>query len=114
LGVLSPPAGVNASFSHRMPSAGGIALISQSGAMLTAIVDWAAARGIGFSQAVSLGAMADVDFGDLLDYLAADGATHAVFLYMESITHARKFMSAARRCARIKPVIVIKSGRNQA
>jgi acetyltransferase len=114
IGVLSPPTGVNASFSHHMPEAGGIALISQSGAMLTALVDWAAARQVGFSHAISLGAMADVDFGDLLDYLAADGQTHAVALYMESVSQARKFMSAARRCARMKPVIVIKSGRNQA
>jgi acetyltransferase len=112
LGVLSPAGAVNASFAHRMPPAGGVALISQSGAMLTAIVDWSAPRQIGFSHLVSFGGMADADFGDFLDYLAADAQTHAVFLYIEGIRHARKFMSAARRCARIKPVIVIKSGRN--
>ncbi len=112
LGVLSPATGIDASFSHRMPLAGRIAFITQSGAMLTAIVDWAAARRIGFSHLVSLGGMADADFGDFLDHMAADPDTHAVFLYVENVTHARKFMSAARRCSRIKPVIVIKSGRN--
>jgi acetyltransferase len=114
IGVLSPAGAVNASFAHRMPQKGGVALISQSGAMLTAIIDWAAGRNIGFSHLVSFGGMADADFGDFLDYLAADNDTRAVFLYVESVTHARKFMSAARRCSRIKPVIVIKSGRSSA
>ncbi len=112
LGVLSPANHVDASFSHRAPRAGKIAFVTQSGAMLTAVVDWAVARRIGFSHLVSLGGMADADFGDFLDYLAADPETNAVFLYIESVTHARKFMSAARRCSRLKPVIVIKSGRN--
>jgi acetyltransferase len=112
LGVLAPCSGVNASFAHLMPKAGHTAFFTQSGAMLTAVVDWAAARNIGFSQLVSLGGMADVDFGDLLDAAAADPNTHAVLLYVESITHARKFMSAARRCARLKPVVVVKSGRH--
>ena len=112
LGVISTLGAVNASFAHRMPQQGGVALISQSGAMLTAIIDWAAPRNIGFSHLVSLGGMCDADFGDFLDYLAADNKTNAVFLYVESIRQARKFMSAARRCSRIKPVIVIKSGRN--
>ncbi len=112
LGVLSPAGAVNASFAHRMPQKGGVALVSQSGAMLTAIIDWAAGRNIGFSHLVSFGGMSDADFGDFLDYLAADNETRAVFLYVESVRHARKFMSAARRCSRIKPVIVIKSGRS--
>ena len=112
LGILSPAGAVNASFAHRMPQKGGIALISQSGAMLTAIIDWAVGRNVGFSHLVSLGGMSDADFGDFLDYLAADSETHSVFLYIESVRHARKFMSAARRCSRIKPVIVIKSGRS--
>ncbi|MBI1210545.1 MAG: GNAT family N-acetyltransferase [Alphaproteobacteria bacterium] len=112
LGVLSPAGAFNASFAHRMPQKGGVALISQSGAMLTAIIDWAASRNIGFSHLVSFGGMADADFGDFLDYLAADAETRAVILYIESVRHARKFMSAARRCSRIKPVIVIKSGRS--
>ena len=79
--------------------------------MITAVLDWAAPRGIGFSHIVSLGDMADVDFGDMLDYLAADPATRAVMLYVEAVTHARKFMSAARAAARNKPVLVVKVGR---
>ena len=74
------------------------------------MIDWAAGRNIGFSHVVSLGDMADVDFGDLLDYLAGDIRSRAILLYMESLTHAAKFMSAARRAARVKPVIVIKVG----
>jgi hypothetical protein len=79
--------------------------------MITAVLDWAASRGIGFSHVVSLGDMVDVDFGDMLDYLAADAGTHAILLYIEAITHARKFMSAARAAARNKPVLVVKVGR---
>jgi acetyltransferase len=113
IGVLSPANKLNASFAHCMPAAGRTAFITQSGAMLTAVIDWAATRAIGFSHLVSMGGMSDVDFGDLLDFLAADSGTSAVLLYVESITDARKFMSAARRCARVKPVIVVKSGRHQ-
>ena len=113
IGVLSPANKLNASFAHCMPAAGRTAFITQSGAMLTAVIDWAATRTIGFSHLVSMGGMSDVDFGDLLDFLAADSDTSAVLLYVESITDARKFMSAARRCARVKPVIVVKSGRHQ-
>ena len=91
---------------------GGIALVAQSGAIIASIIDWAAPRGIGFSHLVSLGDMADVDFGDMLDYLAADGTVKAILLYMEQVTQARKFMSAARVAARAKPVIVIKPGRH--
>ncbi len=112
IGILAPGHGLNASFAHLLPPAGRTAFVTQSGAMLTAVLDWAVARGIGFSHLVSLGGMSDVDFGDMLDYLAGDPGTEAVLLYIESITHARKFMSAARRCARIKPVIVVKSGRH--
>jgi len=112
IGVLAPNAKVNASFAHRMAPAGRTAFVTQSGAMLTTVLDWASARGLGFSHLVSLGGMSDVDFGDMLDYLAAEPGTDAVLLYIESITHARKFMSAARRCARVKPVIVVKSGRH--
>ena len=75
------------------------------------MLDWAAPRGIGFSHVVSLGDMADVDFGDMLDYLAADPGTRAILLYVEGITHARKFMSAARAAARAKPVLAVKVGR---
>jgi acetyltransferase len=112
LGVMLPPIGLNASFSHLNPAAGGIALVAQSGAIIASIIDWAAPRGLGFSHLVSLGDMADVDFGDMLDYLATDPAVAAILLYMEQVTQARKFMSAARLAARAKPVIVIKPGRH--
>ena len=112
LGVMAPGAGLNASFAHIAPRAGDIAFVTQSGAMVTAVLDWAAARSVGFSHFVSLGDMADVDFGDMLDYLAADPGTKAVLLYIEAVTDARKFMSAARACARLKPVIIIKAGRH--
>lgn len=112
VGLMLPRIALNASFCHRSALAGDLALVSQSGALITGIVDWASGRGIGFSQIISLGDMADVDFGDTLDYLAADTQSRAILLYIEQLTHAAKFMSAARRAARSKPVIVIKSGRH--
>jgi acetyltransferase len=112
LGLLLPGIGLNASFSHTMPMKGDLAFLSQSGALVTAIIDWAASRHIGFSHVVSMGDMADVDFGDLLDYLAGDRESRAILLYMEQLTQAPKFLSAARRAARTKPVIVLKAGRN--
>ena len=112
LGVLAPRARLNASFAARMPPAGDLALVSQSGAITAGLVEWSAAHGIGFSAAVSLGDKIDVDFGDLLDFFALDRATRAILLYVEAISNARKFMSAARAAARIKPVVVIKSGRH--
>ena len=112
LGVLAPGSGLNASFAHIAPRKGDLAFVTQSGAMLAAVLDWATACGIGFSRMVSLGGMLDVDFGDMLDYLSQDGETRAVLLYIESITHARKFMSAARAAARLKPVVAIKAGRH--
>ncbi|TDQ80970.1 acetyltransferase [Dongia mobilis] len=112
LGLIVPPLGLNGSFAQLMPGTGGIAFLSQSGAILTSVIDWAGPRGIGFSHLVSLGEMADVDFGDLLDYLAVDPNVSAILMYAEAITSARKFMSAARRAARVKPVIVIKAGRH--
>ncbi|HET8728659.1 MAG TPA: acetate--CoA ligase family protein, partial [Alphaproteobacteria bacterium] len=114
LGVMVPHLGLNASFVHLNPLPGDIAFVTQSGAVATSIVDWATHRGIGFSHVVSLGDMGDVDFGDMLDYLAADPRTRAILLYIESVTNARKFMSAGRAAARSKPVILIKSGRNEA
>ncbi len=114
LGFISPGRGVNASFAQLTPRAGDIALVAQSGAITTAVLDWADGRGFGFSHVVTLGDMADVDFGDVLDYLALDRQTRAILLYVESITDARKFMSAGRIAARAKPVIVIKSGRSAA
>ncbi len=112
LGIAVPGIGLNASFLHIAAPKGRVAFVAQSGAVVTSMVDWAAGRGIGFSHLVSLGDMADVDFGDMLDFLAADPATEAVLLYVEAVTAARKFMSAARVCARLKPVIVIKTGRH--
>ena len=112
LGLLLPRIGINASFSHKPPLAGDLAFVSQSGALITAIIDWARGRDLGFSQIVSLGDMADVDFGDMLDYLAADVESRAILLYMESVTNAPKFLSAARRAARSKPVVVVKAGRS--
>jgi acetyltransferase len=114
LGMLAPAAGVNASFSPVPATAGSIACFTQSGAIAAALLDWASARGIGFRYMVSIGDTADVDFGDLLDYVAADPQTKSVLLYVESVTSARKFLSAARSAARTKPVIVVKSGRHPA
>jgi acetyltransferase len=114
LGVLSPVRGINASFAPSRLLKGSLALVAQSGAVTTAALDWATGRGIGFSHVVTLGDMSDVDFGDLLDWLALDPDTSAIVLYIESITQARKFMSAARIAARLKPVVVVKAGRSAA
>jgi acetyltransferase len=112
LGVLAPRAKLNASFAAHMPRSGDLALISQSGAIAAGLVEWAAARTVGFSAVVSLGDQIDVDFGDLLDFFAIDRATRAILLYVEAVGNVRKFMSAARAAARVKPVVVIKSGRH--
>jgi acetyltransferase len=112
IGLLSPHIGLNASFAQTDAQPGPLALVSQSGALMTAMLDWATARGIGYSHFISLGDHADVDVGDLLDYLASDSRTRAILLYLESIEAARKFMSAARAAARNKPVIVVKAGRS--
>ena len=114
LGMLAPHAGFNASFAARMPLAGDLALVSQSGAVVSGVIEWAHTRQVGLSGVVSLGDMLDVDFGDCLDYFAEDRKTRAILLYVEAIRDARKFMSAARAAARVKPVIVIKSGRHAA
>ncbi|MDH3453251.1 MAG: acetate--CoA ligase family protein, partial [Gammaproteobacteria bacterium] len=111
VGLMLPNIGLNASFAHTHPLAGNLAFVTQSGALATAILDWAKSRHIGFSHFISVGDSADVDFGDLLDYLGSDAQTSAVLLYIESIDEARKFMSAARAAARNKAVIVVKSGR---
>jgi acetyltransferase len=112
LGVMAPPARLNASFAARNAEPGDLALVSQSGAVEAGLLEWAARRRVGFSGLVSLGDMADVDFGDCLDWFSADRGTRAILLYIEAITDARKFMSAARAAARAKPVVVIKSGRH--
>jgi acetyltransferase len=111
LGIMMPGANLNASFSAHMPGEGNLALISQSGAIATGMVDWAAQRAVGFSGIVSIGDQLDVDIADLLDYFALDEKTQGILLYIEAIKDARKFMSAARAAARIKPVVVVKSGR---
>jgi acetyltransferase len=111
LGIMMPGVSLNASFSAHMPTAGNLALISQSGAIAAGMVDWAAQRSVGFSGIVSIGDQLDVDIADLLDYFALDDKTQAILLYIEAIKDARKFMSAARAAARIKPVVVVKSGR---
>ncbi|HXY89498.1 MAG TPA: bifunctional acetate--CoA ligase family protein/GNAT family N-acetyltransferase [Xanthobacteraceae bacterium] len=112
LGVINAAAKLNASFAAHMPQAGNIALISQSGAVAAGIIEWASQRSVGFSSVASIGDMADIDFGDLLDFFALDAATHSILLYIESIKDARKFMSAARSAARAKPVVAIKAGRH--
>ena len=111
IGLLAPRLGLNASFAHTDALAGNIAFVSQSGALVTAVLDWAKPRRIGFSTIVSVGERADVDFGDLLDHLASDAGTRSILLYIESIEAPGKFMSAARAAARNKPVIVVKAGR---
>ncbi len=114
IGLLLPRIGLNTSFAHAQPIPGRLAFLSQSGALCTAVLDWANARGIGFSSFVSLGDAADVDFGDLLDYLGSDPDTHGILLYVESIRHARKFLSAARAASRNRRVIILKAGRQPA
>jgi acetyltransferase len=114
IGYIAPKLGLNASFGPARVRAGRLAAVAQSGAILAALADWGSAQGIGFSHLVSMGDMADVDFGDMLDMLGQDYDTRAVLMYVEGITQARKFMSAARSVARIKPVIVLKAGRHAA
>jgi acetyltransferase len=111
VGLLVPGIRLNASFAHAAALPGHLAFVSQSGALCTAVLDWAKSRGVGFSHFVSLGNSADVDFGDVIDYLAGEANTRAILLYIEAIKGARKFMSAARAAARTKPVVAIKAGR---
>ncbi len=115
LGVMNPVSGLNATFaSNSMARAGNVAFISQSGALCTAILDWAQQELVGFSAFVSIGSMLDVDWGDLIDYLGNDPRTHSIILYMESVGDARSFLSAAREVSLSKPIIVIKAGRSEA
>ena len=114
IGYAVPRLGLNASFGPSVLKPGRIAAIAQSGAVLAALADWGTAQNIGFSHLISMGDMTDVDFGDVLDMIARDFETRAVLMYVEGITQARKFMSAARGVARIKPVIVLKAGRHAA
>lgn len=111
LGLIVPGARLNISFAAAMPKAGQVAFISQSGALCTSVLDWAAESNIGFSNFVSIGNTLDVDFGDLIDYFGEDEQTRSIILYMESVSQARQFMTAARAFARNKPIIVYKAGR---
>lgn len=113
LGAIAPFQHLNASFAARMPLAGDLALISQSGAIAAGMVDWAVRQDIGFSAIASVGDQLDIDVADLLDFFALDRKTRSILLYIESVKDARKFMSAARAAARIKPVVVVKSGRHR-
>lgn len=111
LGVMRPPTGLNATFANSLALPGSVAFISQSGALLTAILDWSLREKVGFSCFASLGSMLDVGWGDLIDYLGDDPNTKSILIYMESIGDARAFLSAARQVALRKPIIVIKAGR---
>ena len=114
LGIIRPDIGLNATFGNNNAQPGNLALVSQSGAICTAILDWAAVNDIGFSTVVSTGIAADLDFGDYLDYLVSDPKTKAILLYIEGIYDSRRFMSSLRAAARIKPVIALKVGRHAA
>lgn len=114
LGFINPSMGINASFAADMALPGKIAFISQSGALCTGILDWSLEQGVGFSHFVSIGSMVDVGFADLIDYFGNDPNTSSILIYMESLKHPRRFMSAARAFARNKPIIVLKSGKSEA
>jgi len=114
LGIIRPDIGLNVTFGYNNAAPGNLALVSQSGAICTAILDWAESNGVGFSAVVSSGIAADLGFGDYLDYLVSDPKTKAILLYIEGINDSRRFMSAVRAAARIKPVIALKVGRHAA
>ncbi len=113
LGVIRPRVGLSASFAKSRVPTGRVALVAQSGAFCTALLDWGASKGFGFSAVASLGATADVGFGEVLDFLAVDPETRSILLYIEGISDARSFLSGLRVAARLKPVIVVKSGRSE-
>jgi len=114
LGIMRPRTGLNATFNNGGAKTGKLALVSQSGAVCTAILDWAQANEVGFSTVVSTGISADLDFGEILDYLVSDPGTESILLYVEGIHNARSFVSGLRAAARAKPVIVLKVGRHDA
>ena len=114
LGIMTPPVGLNATFAASNARAGSVALLSQSGALCTAILDWSLREKVGFSGFVSTGSMVDVTWGDLIYHYGDDPSTHAILIYMESVGDARAFISAAREVALTKPIIVIKAGRTAA
>ena len=111
LGIIRPDVGLNATFLDKYPKSGKISFISQSGALGSAILDWATHENVGFNNFVSIGSMIDVDFGDLIDYFGTDPKTKSILMYIEGIADARQFMSAARHFAKTKPIIVVKSGK---
>jgi acetyltransferase len=114
LGIMCSAARLNASFAARMPLDGRLAFVSQSGAICTAILDFSVKERIGFSHFISLGSMLDVNFGDVIDYLGADPKVGSIVMYVESLSHHRQFMSAARAVSRVKPIIALKAGRTRA
>ena len=114
LGIMNPTIGLNATFAKDAPKAGNVAFLSQSGALLTAILDWSHREEVGFSAIVSTGSMVDVGWGDLIYHFGDDPRTKSILLYMESVGDARSFLSAAREVALTKPIIVSKAGRSQA
>ena len=114
LGIMSPTIGLNATFARHAPQKGTVAFLSQSGALLTAILDWSQREQVGFSAIVSTGSMLDVGWGDLINYFGDDPYTKSILLYMESVGDARSFLSAAREVSLSKPIIVIKAGRSEA
>src|SRR5574343_26814 len=114
LGIIRPDLGLNATFSKTTAAPGNLALVSQSGAMCSAVLDWAKSNQVGFSSVISIGMTADVDFGEILDYLIYDSRTHYILMYVEGIRNSRRFMSALRSAARIKPIILLKAGRHEA
>jgi acetyltransferase len=111
---MSPLTGLNATFATTIARPGNVALVSQSGAICTAILDWSLREQVGFSAFLSIGSMLDVGWGDLIEYLGDDPRTRSIIIYMESIGDARAFVSAAREVALSKPIIVIKAGRSEA
>ncbi|MGC1787135.1 MAG: bifunctional acetate--CoA ligase family protein/GNAT family N-acetyltransferase [Terriglobales bacterium] len=114
MGLMNTALGLNATFVKEAPKAGSVAFLSQSGALLVAILDWSAREQVGFSAIVSTGSMLDVGWGDLIYYFGDDSHTKSILIYMESIGDARSFLSAAREVALTKPIIVIKAGRSEA
>jgi acetyltransferase len=113
LGVMRPDIGLNATFNNGSANVGNLAFISQSGALCTAILDWAKSNNVGFSSVVSIGSSLDVDFGEILDYLVTDHHTKSILLYIEGIRNVRSFMSSIRAAAQVKPVILVKVGRHE-
>ena len=112
LGVMRPGVGLNATFARGNALPGSLGLVSQSGALCTAMLDWATPNKIGFSSVISMGGSRDIDFGEIIDYLVNDPKTEHILLYIEGVRDARRFLSSLRAAARLKPVILMKVGRH--